>query len=164
MAAKDFSADYLRSILAYDPDTGVFTRLVRTANRHKIGNVAGHRNGNGYIRFVVLSKRYYAHRLAWLYVTGDWPVGEIDHIDGNRSNNAISNLRDVSASVNLQNQRFARSDNIHGFMGVSRSRNRWSAHISINGKKRHIGQFDTADEAHAAYLNAKRLHHVGCTI
>ena len=164
MATEIVSADYLRSILAYDADTGVFTRLVRTGPNVKVGDIAGGKNGQGYIQIRVFGRLRQAHRLAWLFVHGAWPVDQIDHIDGNPGNNRIANLRDVSQSVNQQNQRRATSKSTHGFMGATRSLKRWTALITIDGKQRNLGQFDTAAEAHAAYLCAKRLHHVGCTI
>ena len=164
MATEIVSADYLRSILAYDADTGVFTRLVRTGHRVKVGDVAGSKNGLGYIAISVVGRARYAHRLAWLYMHGEWPAGDIDHIDGNPSNNAIANLRDVSHRVNQQNRRRAQSNNTSGFLGAARKRKRWQAIISVDGKLRRLGTFDTPAEANAAYLEAKRLLHPGCTI
>ena len=164
MAEKILSADYLRSVLNYNPLTGVFTRLVSTNSRVKVGDVAGCDNGKGYMVFSVLGRLYQAHRIAWLYMHGQWPDGNIDHIDGNPSNNAIANLRDVSQSVNMQNQRLAMSHNTSGYLGVSRNGKRWQAEIQSDGKRRPLGTHDTPVEAHAAYLEAKRRLHPGCTI
>ena len=163
MASNIVSADYLRSILAYDADTGVFTRLVSVSSRAKVGDVAGCKS-NGYIVIRVFGKSRYAHRLAWLYVYGQWPAGDIDHIDGCGTNNRIANLRDVTHSTNMQNLIQATIRNTNGFLGVMRSRKQWEARILVDGKRRYLGQFDTPELAHAAYLEAKRLHHVGCTI
>lgn len=164
MADKDFSADYLRSILAYDADTGVFTRLVQTSNCIKVGDVAGSKSC-GYLTIRILGRLYRSHRLAWLYAHGTWPISDIDHIDGNKSNNALANLRDVTATVNGQNQRRAHTRSSHGFLGVTRHGKRWAARITVDGKVRHIGgAFDTPELAHAAYVEAKRRLHEGCML
>ena len=164
MADKYFTADYLRSILEYDQITGSFTWLALTSRRVKVGDVAGWKTSIGYIRINVLGRAYQAHCIAWLHFYGAWPTADIDHIDGNPSNNAIANLRDVSHSVNLQNQQRAQRCNNSGFLGVSRRGSCWRAQITADGKKRHIGTFNTPELAHAAYLEAKRKLHAGCTI
>ena len=103
MAGDILSAERLRAVLSYDPETGVFTRTVRLANRHQIGDradfiiTAG--NQRGYYRVSLDSERHLAHRLAWLYVYGKWPELTIDHINRNPSDNRIQNLRDVTACV-----------------------------------------------------------------
>lgn len=106
------------------------------------------------------------HRYIWLYVHGKWPDGVIDHIDGNAMNNRLDNLRDVSQHVNTQNNRKARSNNRSGFLGVhfDKNRNLYKAEITMAGKNRHLGRFNTPEEAHEAYLKAKRELHEGCTI
>lgn len=158
------TADRLREVLRYDPETGVFTWLVCMSNARS-GAVAGGVRADGYWRIGVDKIVYLAHRLAWLYVNGEWPSNQIDHIDGSRSNNRINNLRDVSNDVNQQNRRWARSDNISsGLIGVGMKRGKWRARIQVGGVLRQIGTFDTPEEAHAAYLDAKRRLHVGCTI
>ena len=164
MASNIVSADYLRSILNYNADTGVFTRIARTSTSVHVGDVAGSKHGSGYIQISVMGRPYLAHRLAWLYVTGSWPADQIDHLDGRRDNNVFANLRDVTSKVNGQNQRRPRSDNASGFLGVARSRKRWSAHIGVDGQHSCLGHFDTPAEAHAAYIEAKRRLHEGCTI
>jgi hypothetical protein len=104
------------------------------------------------------------HRAAWLYVHGKWPNGQIDHINGDRSDNRISNLRDVSHSVNQQNVHRPRRDNASGFLGVTRQKNLWTSQVTVSGKTLHLGLFKTPEEAASAYLEAKRKHHTGCTI
>lgn len=154
----------LKELLSYDSDTGIFTRLVGSGGRSS-GTIAGSPSGNGYIKIMAENRKYYAHRLAWLYETGEWPETYIDHVDGNRSNNAFRNLRDVSQSVNLQNQKCAKANNKStGILGVYTHGERFVAAINISGKKTHLGVFNTADDAHEAYLKAKREHHAGCTI
>jgi hypothetical protein len=158
------TAERLRELLNYDPETGVFTWRVSRRATARPGSVAGTITPKGY-RNIWIGGNYRAHRLAWLYVHGKWPDHEIDHIDGNRANNAIANLRDVTRSVNHENLRCARSDNAHGLLGVSPSKGkRWKTSITVNGKWQHLGTFKTPEEAHAAYLEAKRRLHVGCTI
>jgi len=158
----------LKNELLYDENTGVFTRNKKTRGKKSgIGNIAGCLDKDGYIRIIVRGKPYQAHRLAWLYVYGSFPERCIDHINGQRSDNRISNLRDVDMTTNLQNIRKAMSSNkTSGLLGVSRDTNRhlFKAQIQINGKKITIGYYKTPEEAHQAYLVKKREAHQGCTI
>lgn len=163
-AAPELTAERLRELLHYDPDTGVFTWRVRTNSRAAAGAVAGAMTGRGYLRIGINRKEYMSHRLAWLYVHGSWPEGDIDHRDGNPLNNRIGNLRDVTNVVNLQNQRRARAGNKCGLLGVSPSQGKWMAQIRAEGRNRYLGRFDTPALAHAAYLRAKRELHPGCTL
>lgn len=154
----------LREVFSYDAETGILTWRDRVGNV-AAGSVAGRITNKGYIQIGVCGKRYMAHRLAWAYVHGYWPNGDIDHIDGDRLNNRIANLRDVSRAVNSQNERRARSSNKScGLLGVSASLSKWRALIRVDGKKLYIGTFDTPKAAHEAYLSAKRELHEGCTI
>lgn len=163
MAASILSAKRLREILDYNPETGVFTWRVRAGSRMP-GTIAGSPDDLGYIKIAIRKKDYRAHRLAWLYVYGEWPADMVDHIDGNPGNNAITNLRDVSTVVNQQNLRKAKSTNKSGLIGVSRKAKCSTARIKVGGKVLFLGCFKTDEEAHAAYLEAKRLLHSGCTI
>lgn len=144
----------LRRILHYDPATGAFTWAEKTANKVVVGAVAGCTNRAGYIVIGINGKLYYAHQLAWLYQTGEW-VERIDHRDGDRSNNRWGNLRPATPQQNALNSRRAAS-NTSGFKGVSwhKGAGRWSAYIILDGKKRHLGLHDRAEDAHAAYLAA----------
>ena len=153
----------LREVLDYCPQTGVFTWRLNRQNV-KAGNVAGTITPRGYCRISVLGRGYAAHRLAWLWVHGVWPSGQIDHINGQRADNRLPNLRDVSAATDSQNQRHPQGDN--PFLGVSlvRNKNRWIARMRLDGEQRYIGCYATPEEARAAYLAAKRVHHHGCTI
>lgn len=148
----------LRVALAYEPATGVFTWRVPSASRLKVGDVAGCRM-NGYLRIKHLGTRYLAHRLAWVYMTGELPRGVIDHRNGNPFDNSFANLRDVTPSENRQNQRKARSDSSTGLQGVVRRGERFAAVVRIDGKRKRFGAFGTPQEAHAAYVTAKRAAH-----
>ncbi len=112
---------------------------------------------DGYIRFQVDGRSYMAHRLAWLYVHGSWPAFEIDHRDGNRANNRIGNLRDVTRTQNNRNRQRVRLDSESGLIGAFKVRgyNRWKARIRINGRQVSLGCFGSAEAAHQAYCAAR---------
>ena len=150
----------LKELLEYYPYTGLFIR-VKGWGCAQGRSIAGTNKGDGYIRIFVDGRGYAAHRLAWLYMFGSFPAGKLDHRDGNRQNNAIANLREASRSLNMQNQWRARSDSALGILGVHRRRDNglFRAEITLNGKKRRIGQFATAKAASAAYAAAKRRLH-----
>ena len=155
------TAERLRELFNYNPETGVFTRLVSVSDNAKAGDIAGTMNSGGYMKIVVCGRLYQSHRLAWLYVYGRWPAHEIDHINGIRTDNRIENLRDVIPSTNKQNQRNANSNNKLGLLGVTRRSQGFHAQIRINGKCTYLGTFPTGEQAHAAYLDAKRKNHSG---
>ena len=160
------TAERLRELLDYDPASGIFTWNVRTSNRIKIGDRAGSRHGGGYLQINIDGSNHLAHRLAWLYVHGAWPNEIIDHINGDRSDNRIANLRNVTPEVNAQNVRRPGIANTSGALGVSWSRKerKFVAYVSVRDKSLYVGSFDSVADAHAAYLAAKRKLHVGCTI
>lgn len=139
--------EILKSLLGYDPDTGVFRWKIKANSTLKPGAIAGCRCPQGYWVIRVFGKNMKAHRLAWLYVYGYLPK-RIDHIDRNRSNNAIANLRTVTAAQNSAN-RAARSANQSGYVGVywNKLAKKWQARVFIKGKTHYIGIFDSADEA-----------------
>lgn len=160
MAATDFiSADRLRELLAYDADTGLFTWKQDRGGRKFAGVVAGSENPKGYIEITVDGGRYWAHRLAWFYVHGVWPL-EIDHANGLRADNRIDNLRDVPHRVNAHNKSLISTRNATGATGVWRHKNgRFGAGIVAGATREHLGYFSTVEEAAAAYQDAKkRLH------
>lgn len=148
------SYEEISKVLAYNPETGLFTRKIATARCVKVGDTAGHVNEQGYIIIKYLGLAYKAHRLAWLFTNKEWPKGDIDHKDGNKSNNAITNLRDVSRSTNALNTSVA-SKNTSGFRGVSAHNGKWRARIMLNGVQTIIGMFSTPEEASAAYIQYK---------
>lgn len=152
--------DRLREVLDYQPDTGIFTWKISTARCVKVGEVAGVMNGSSYRLIRIDRHLYRAHRLAWLYVTGDWPSAEVDHINGMKGDNRFVNLREATSSQNKRNVR-KRSDNVSGFKGVTwvSQGNRWRAQIRVNGILKHIGYFGTPSDAHAAYTSAAAKYH-----
>ena len=158
MADHDsITADELRSILHYDPLTGVFTRR-ESASGRLAGSVAGSVSP-GYIRVWVLKRLYMAHRLAWLYVYGTWPKNQIDHINRNRSDNRIANLRDVTNQQNMCNAGDF-STNTSGRKGVywDKRDSRWRACIVNKGRYFSLGYFDTQAKAVAARVAAEKLY------
>jgi len=164
--AHSIGAETLRSLLHYDPETGGFTRATSSGTRWKAGQSAGAWDLHGYKTIRLGRKSYKAHRLAWLYMTGEWPHGDIDHINGVRHDNRWANLRDVPRGVNLQNQRATpshnRSTRVQGVYPAKGGN--YSAAISINNRKKHIGTYSSIEEARAAYIEAKRRLHPGSTI
>lgn len=163
----ELTAGRLRELLHYDPETGVFTRLARTSNSIKVGDVAGTADSDGYIQISVDGVLYRAHRLAWLYMTGAWSKGVIDHVNGVKGDNRFANLRPATNAENQQNQRRAQSSNKLGLLGVCRvcrEGKRFKAQIMVDGRQIYLGTFDTPEQAHAAYLAAKRRLHSGCTL
>jgi hypothetical protein len=150
----------LQELLEYDPETGVFTWKVTKCWRAPAGSEAGTINIHGRRAIMVDQKLYTAHRLAWLYVHGEWPAGEIDHINCDPADNRICNLRLATSSQNKCNSRRP-SHNTSGFKGVyyNRRLGRFAAQIAINKTHRWLGLFDTAEAAHAAYCRAANELH-----
>lgn len=167
MAKRILTAIEARELCSYDPETGFVSRTISISNSTKPGEVPSRNNGDGYSRITVMGQRHYVHRLVWLLHYGEWPSGQIDHIDGDRSNNRLWNLRDVDHTTNAQNIHVGTSAS--GLMGATydKKRKKYCAQLSVGprGKAKcmHLGRFDTAAEAHEVYLAAKRRHHAGFT-
>ena len=144
--------------LDYDPLTGVFTWKV-SRNRIKKGDQAGSISDRGYRIMRMFGGTYKAHRLAWFYTHGSWPVGVIGHIDGNKDNNAINNLRDCSQQINCENKK--KPSGHTQLLGVSfvPKLNKYKAQITVKGKGVYLGVCETAQEAHEVYMDYKRQHH-----
>lgn len=153
----------IREHLTYDPETGEFFHSIRKLGT-KLGSRAGRVNAQGYIDITINRQTYKAHRLAWFFVHGEWPKELIDHKNGIRTDNRITNLRDVSQSVNMQNRKKAQANSLSGFLGVRPHKKKWQAVITINGKSVPLGTYDTPEEAQQVYLTKKREVHPGCTI
>lgn len=159
----DITQERLRELVHYDPATGIFTRT-KDHWCTKAGEVAGTKNREGRLCFRVDGSLYLAHRLAWLYMHGVWPTGVIDHMNGDCADNRIANLRDVPRVVNQQNLRKAMAPSKTKLLGVSPHGPGFRAEIRVNGVKRNLGTYPTAQEAHMVYVEAKRRLHEGCTI
>ena len=165
-------------LVCYCPDSGRLTwrarpdsafssvRVARIWNTKYAGREAGQIGSRGYREVWLDGHIYKGHRIAWLMAKGQWPDGDIDHVNGDRSDNRLCNLRDVSRSVNAQNQRRAKATNVSGLLGVSyrKRTNRYLAQITLGERCVYLGSFETAEKAHEAYLNAKRASHEGCTL
>lgn len=150
--AADLTAERLRELLDYDPGTGIFTNRTRRSTNTVVGAQAGYAKRAGY-RVIRLDRiLYYANRLAWLYVHGEWPKGMVDHADGDPSNDRIGNLRDATRAQNGWNAG-VRADNTSGHRGVhwSKIHERWVASIQVNGRRTCLGYFADITAAAKAY-------------
>jgi hypothetical protein len=160
MAAELLTPERLREIVHYDPLTGIFTWLVHRGRGHP-GQPAG-TPFKGYIRINTHGHKYFAHRLAWLYVHGVWPSDLIDHKNTVKTDNRIDNLRDTDNSTNILNMRRAVAGNKSGFLGVTTTtRGKFAATLELNGERHYFGVHDTPEAAHEAYLEGKRRLHRG---
>ena len=152
----------LRRVLQYNPLTGEFHWRVGPSQRTKAGELAGSKTAKGYIRIKIKELPYPAHRLAWLYVHGEMPPCVVDHIDGDKANNRIANLRLATPAQNAWNSK-RRVNNKSGFKGVSFNTSAigrpWMATIGANGVKKTIGRYRTKEDAHAAYRSAAASLH-----
>jgi hypothetical protein len=155
----ELTSEELRRLLHYDPETGVFRWKCQPCNRVKIGQEAG-TGSNGYSLIRISGKCFKAHRLAWLYMTGEWPKEFIDHINGVRSDNRFANLREATQAENKRNIGKLRN-NTSGFKGVYFNKlfNRWQARVMAAGKSIYLGSFMTPEEAHTAYCDGARRYH-----
>lgn len=179
----DSIREELRAVVQYDPDSGVltWTEAVRcrwARSRCTPGAVVGTLHDGRYLRFQYKGHRHMVHRLIWELHNGEIPAGrQVDHIDGDRGNNRLENLRLVEHHINCQNQHSARSDNTSGFLGVQRGYfskrhgQRWRAVVQFldqeSGRMRAVvcgSNHATPEAAHQAYIEAKRRLHPGCTI
>lgn len=143
----------------YDSDTGFIINMKNT-KRKKVGDNLGW-NHDGYICILFNGKQERAHRIIWYIVYGEWPKNDIDHINGMRNDNRLVNLRDVTRSENMQNIRKCFKSNRHKLQGVSLVNGKyWFSRISVNGKTEHLGSFKTAQEAHNAYIERKKVIHI----
>lgn len=167
MSKHDLTAEILREWIDYDPETGAMRWRKKPAHGGvKQGDKAGRVNEKGYVRICLLGHFYVAHRLVWLHATGRWPEHQIDHINGQKTDNRLANLRDVSASMNCQNRRAPAKAGKKEPLGVcwNKKERKFQASIYVDGRLRHLGLHETADAAHAVYVAAKREHHEGNTL
>lgn len=155
---EDFSAADIRDALSYDAETGVF-RWTKPRGRARAGDVAGSPHCKGYISIGFCGHLILAHRLAWLYITGEWPVAEIDHWDMDKTNNAFRNLREATSSQNKANKGVS-DDSLSGIKGVTwhKPRAKWRARIQVGRQQKHLGLFDSIEAASAAYQAAAKFN------
>lgn len=155
----------LIKVLDYNKETGEFHWKIKPSKRFSAGMKAGS-SVNGYIRIHYKRRLYAAHRLAWLYVYGKHPEHQIDHINGNPSDNRITNLREATQAENAQNIRRAQKNSSHGLLGITYDSRKklWRARITINGKRYHLGRHKLKEDAANAYIQAKRTLHPFNTI
>jgi hypothetical protein len=145
----------LQSIVNYDPLTGVFTNKIDRNPRAPKGAIAGYTNTIGYTVIQINGRKLHAHRLVWLYMTGEWPLHEIDHINRVRSDNRFENLRQATSAENKHNAT-DRISNTSGCRGVTwhKARQKWQAQISVMGKYLYLGTFESVEDAVAARKDA----------
>jgi hypothetical protein len=152
----------LRELLAYNEFTGVFTRKIPAGRhgRHKAGAVCGSVTVCGYVFICVAGVKQMAHRFAWAHYYGVWPNGDLDHIDRNKSNNAIANLREATRKQNMQNVSIHKH-NTSGYKGVAwhSQRGKWRAYIFNNYTQLHLGLYGTKEDAARARKNAELKYH-----
>ena len=153
------TAGQLRKRLDYNPKTGLFFWKSINGHRVKVGDQVGTKADYGRIVIWVDGRMYRAHRLAWLYMYGKWPSKDVDHINGNPSDNRISNLRLATKSQNLGNMKKPIT-NTSGKKGVSWHAigKKWQAHIRVEGKNYYLGLFPSVEAAHEAYSHAAHMH------
>lgn len=152
VAKAILTQDYLKEILHYNPSTGAF---VWTENKQWRQKKTGYMDKDGYHIIMIDGRNYRAHRLAWLYVYGEFPPHQTDHINHDRADNRISNLRSVTNQENQMNRRF--TGNSSGFRGVywDKPREKWASKIKVNQKMINIGRFDSIEEAIGSRLTAE---------
>lgn len=150
--------DELLRLVVYCADTGTFRRCCTTSSNAVSGALMGDENGDGYLRAMVAGRRWLLHRLAFFYVTGKEPELQIDHANGVRSDNRWCNLRAARQAENSQNLA-VRKNNAVGLAGVSAKAGKWRAQIRANGRRFHLGTFETPEEASKAYRAAKAQMH-----
>ncbi len=167
MTKTILTREYLIDRLSFDPVTGVFTHNYNFGSRYRIGDRAdtpGYDRLKGYRLINLLNQKFLAHRCAWMYVNGSMPELHIDHINGDRGDNSIENLREVSHKTNIQNQRKPTKRNTSGLLGVTVVNGRYIAKLTVNYRTVYVGSYETPEQAHEAYVLAKRRLHDGCTL
>lgn len=159
MTNKYLTQKELIELLSYDPKSGIFSWKIKRGNRTNVNGTAGSLKEDGYNVIGLKGKLYSSHRLAWIYVYGEWPKGQIDHINHIRNDNRIDNLRDVSASENSMN-RLISNANTSGCIGVcwDKEKTKWEARIKTSGKQKHIGYFKNKIDAIIARKMAEYEH------
>lgn len=164
MDITEITQDELKTFVYYDPETGLFKNLISRQAR-LAGVIKGSLVKGGYLSTMIMGKSYLLHRIAWLYIYGVLPKNGIDHIDGNKANNQIKNLREATDKQNMQNLRVPKKHNKLGVLGVSKNGSGFRAELTIDGNKNRLRKsFKTLNEAKNQYLKWKREFHEYCTI
>ena len=162
-----FTAKRARELFHYEPETGIFRRKIQRSHNACVGDIAGSLTDEGR-RIIEVGegktrKVYKAHRLAWFYMTGEWPL-EVDHKNTDGNDNRWVNLREADRNLNMQNQRRAHKNSSTGVLGVHKQGDKYRARLRVNGKNISLGMFDTSIQASEVYVIAKRQNHGGCTL
>lgn len=163
MAAAIITLVELKTLLVYNPDTGLFEWAIDRRSIKK-DNPVGGVSPRGYRHVKIAGKDYLEHRLAWFYFYGSWPSGHIDHRNGIKTDNRITNLRAATRSQNMQNQRLPHGSSDYLGVCFHKQTGKWQARITVDKKTRCLGRFDSQQEAGEAYLLAKRQLHPFCQI
>lgn len=148
--AKELPLQRICELLKYDEESGTLLWKKNRGGTAKLGDVAGCRNSVGYLQVYIDNIPYYAHRIIYALAHAQKSIKFIDHVDGDRGNNKLPNLREVSPAVNAQNNKVR---------GTSLSRDGWCSSITKNYQQKHLGCFKNEEEAHSAYLSAKQIYH-----
>lgn len=163
---SDLTVERLKEVLRYEPETGLFWWKVKTSKRTNLTKPAGSNHNAGYYKIGIDGNVYLSHRLAWLYMTGKWPEYDIDHINGNKKDNRIENLRDIPHQMNGGNRRILNKNNTTGSQNIyfDKYRCKYVVEMYVAGKKKHFGRFDSLEEATSMATEMRRKHQPGCTI
>jgi hypothetical protein len=157
---KEFLLNYMNEHFKYCSD-GNFVLIKKQYKGSVIGTPVGWLQKNGYLRISIKGKFYQAHRLVWLFHKKELPLYDIDHINGNKSDNRIENLRDINHKLNTQNISKPKKNNALGILGVTKVKNKFASNIWLNGKQKYLGKFDDIELAELVYQEAKIKYHVG---
>ncbi len=152
------TAEFVRQILHYDPETGIFTWRINRAPRGKKGTIAGTVAPDDRRFIGIYQRSFRSSRLAWLYMTGEWPENEIDHENGKPADDRWRNLRKATHLENMRNTK-RRAHSKQPYKGICKHNNGWCARITVNWKQIHLGYFHTPEEAYACYVQATKTYH-----